>query len=155
MIQENTYTGLDPLRSEHKDGLEFALHIRQGLGNGTDPYVMRDYILWYWKNHIRAHFYQEEQVLLPYINGHYFAEQLKKEHDDLKDLVLAIDKDPDRALFSILASFIEKHIQFEEQHFYKYLESCLTDKQVGAIEEKLQTHPVASGEWRNLFWVKG
>ena len=72
---------LQPLSREHHDGLLFVWKIKQGLENRTSSEKLKDYTGWYWRNHIKPHFFQEEKVLLPFIpEGHPMAVQLKKEH---------------------------------------------------------------------------
>ena len=118
---------LAPLSREHHDGLLFAWKLRQGLANGTEIRVLRNYCNWYSKNHIRQHFEQEENVLLQYIPGtDTMAKQLKEEHNNIRELMLSIDQQPDPGTISMLADFITRHIRFEERVLFNRLEQTLT-----------------------------
>lgn len=70
---------LIPLSREHHDGLLFVWKLRQGLKNNTTVGVLRNFCNWYWTQHIKPHFHQEEKILLQYIaRDHKMAVQLKK-----------------------------------------------------------------------------
>lgn len=141
-------------RNENEDILLFAKYIRHGLSHGTDLQTLWDYCLWYWRNQIRPTFFSEEQVVLPYVGKHFFASQLMKEHDDIRDLVLILDKNPESSLFSILATFVEFHVQFKKSHFSKFLESISYDQAIGEHEKGMQNTPVSADEWKSAFWKK-
>ncbi|MBK8607575.1 MAG: hypothetical protein IPN82_12440 [Chitinophagaceae bacterium] len=48
------------------------------MENKTSLEQLRNYTMWYWRNHIKQHFYQEEKILIPYMpKGHAMAVQLK------------------------------------------------------------------------------
>lgn len=147
---------LQPLSREHHDGLLFVWKLRQGTSNHTDTDRLQDYTSWYWKNHIKAHFFQEEKVLLPYMpESHPFVLQLKKDHGYIREMMLTIDQDADKFDFIRLADLIERHIRFEERELFAYLEEHLEANQLAAIHEQLGKHPVACHtEWKDEFWVK-
>lgn len=145
---------LAALSREHHDGLLFCWKIRQGLGNGTDCVMLRDYIRWYWRHYMKPHFLQEEKILLPCIADHTLASQLQKEHDDIKELILALDNEPDNNLFSILALFVGNHIRFEERYVFGYLENTLPEEQLNVIAEKLAATTHSEKDWDHPFWNK-
>jgi hemerythrin-like domain-containing protein len=146
---------LAPLSREHHEALLFIWKIRQGLKNGASIDKLRAYSLWYWKEHIKAHFFQEEKILLPYMPaGHPMAEQLKKEHEQIRELVLTLDKEADEQTLTILCDLVEKHIRFEERQLFVYLETILTQEQLDTIHKELEEHPVSCNTWEDVFWVK-
>lgn len=101
---------------------------------------------------MKAHFFQKEKVLLPYITDQTLALQLQKEHDDIKELIVVLDNDPDSNLFSILVSFIRNHIRFEERYVFGYLENILSEDQLNTIAEKLTVTSRSGKEWAYPFW---
>ena len=149
-------TQLAPLSREHHDGLLFVWKIRQGLANATSIDQLRQYTLWYWQHHVKPHFFQEEKILLPYLPaGHTMAVQLKKEHDEIRELVLTLDQDADKQTFFILSDLVSQHIRFEERKFFGYLEETLSTEQLDLIYKELEDHPVScEEEWKDEFWVK-
>src|SRR5689334_19928221 len=110
---------LQPLSREHHDGLLFVWKIRQGLKNGTSTEKLVRFAGWYWKNHIRPHFFQEEKIILPLVPSSPLIERMKTEHDYIRELVIDIDKDPLREDLVRLADLIERHIRFEERELFQ------------------------------------
>jgi len=53
---------LAPLSREHHDGLLFAWKIKQGLANKTSIATLCSYTRWFWTNHMKPHFKDEEKV---------------------------------------------------------------------------------------------
>lgn len=147
---------LAPLSREHHDGLLFAWKIKQGLENKTSPETLRKYALWYWRNHIKQHFYQEEKILIPYMpEGHPMAVQLKEEHDHIRELILGLDVEADKQTLMILCDLINKHIRFEERELFIYLEELLTKEQLDEVFAAIEKHPVTpETEWTEEFWVR-
>lgn len=147
---------LAPLSREHHDGLLFAWKIKQGLENRTSVELLRKFSMWYWRNHIKPHFYQEEKILIPYMpEGHEMAIQLKEEHDHIRELILEIDKQPDIQSLKILCDLLNKHIRFEERELFKYLEELLSKEQLDIVFNELEKHPVScETEWTEEFWVR-
>ncbi len=147
---------MQPLSREHHDGLLFVWKLRQGLSHHVDTGRLRDFTAWYWKNHIKAHFFQEEKVLLPFMPAaHPLVLQLKKDHAYIRELVLTIDKDPANYDFVSLANHLEQHIRFEERELFHYLEENLSQEQLTGIYEELEKHPVScTTEWKDEFWIR-
>jgi hemerythrin-like domain-containing protein len=146
---------LQPLSREHHDGLLFVWKLKQGLENKTSSERLKDYTGWYWRHHIKPHFFQEEKILIPLMKAdHPMAVQLKREHEYIRELILTIDNEPDKHDFIRLANLLESHIRFEERELFQYLEQNLSTEQLIDIFEKLEVHPVScTEEWKDEFWV--
>ena len=148
---------LAPLSREHHDGLLFVWKIRQGLQNKIEYDRLRAYTHWFWLNHIKQHFFQEERILLPYMpHEHPLAEQLKIEHAHIRELIIEIDKNSDRQNLTILCDLLDKHIRFEERELFNYLQDALTSSQLDTIFEQLEKHPVSCNDpdnWKDEFWT--
>ena len=147
---------LAPLSREHHDGLLFAWKIRQGIENNTSLDIMRKYALWFWKNHIKPHFFQEEKILIPYMPaGHPMAIKLLEDHDHIRELILGLDDEADKRTLAILSDLLNAHIRFEERELFVYLEQMLTPEQLDMVFTQLEKHPVhCEQEWKDEFWVK-
>jgi hemerythrin-like domain-containing protein len=150
--KNNRCIQLLPLSREHAEGAIFISRIRQGISK-TATERLRDYVRWYWKNHIRPHFFQEEKILLPYIPPqHSWAIKLKEDHAYIRDLVLSLDQHADKHSFSALCDLIDEHVRFEERDLFTYMENNLIEEELDAISQKLASHPVDTGEWVDRFW---
>lgn len=140
------------LSNEHRDGLLFVSRIRKNIEK-VAAFRLRNYVCWYWKNHIRPHFFLEETLLLPYLMAsHPLAKQLEDEHMTIRGLVLSLDKAPDPQTFKALCDVIEAHIRFEEEEFYTYLELHLGEDHLNNIYQKMASHLLQIKEWEDEFW---
>ncbi|HEX6845465.1 MAG TPA: hypothetical protein VF144_00740, partial [Chitinophagaceae bacterium] len=82
---------LAPLSREHHDGLLFVWKIRQGLANGTPVETLGDYTKWFWTNHIKPHFKDEEKVLVKFLPvDNALVKQMFKEHAEIRDLIISL-----------------------------------------------------------------
>ena len=147
---------LAPLSREHHDGLLFAWKIRQGIANHTPLEDLRGYTMWFWRHHVKPHFFQEEKILLPHIpEDHPLRHRLIEEHEHIRELILGLDDEADKRTLHILCDLLDKHIRFEERELFVYLEKNLEPGKLNEIFELLEKHPVhCESEWKNEFWVK-
>ena len=147
---------LQSLSKEHHDGLLFVWKIKQGLNNHISMERLRRYTSWYWRQHMTPHFYQEEKILLPLIpQAYHLGVRLKNEHEEMLDLLVAVDRESDSHDLIALINLVEKHIRWEERGFYQYLEQNLSLNELEEVRDKLEKHPITcSEEWPDDFWVK-
>lgn len=143
---------LQPLSHEHVCGAAFIGRVRNGIDKIADE-RLRNYVLWYWKNHIRPHFFQEEKILLPYMDaGNTLSVKLKEDHTCIRQLVLSLDQHADRQSFIMLCDLIDEHVRFEEKELFTWLEAHLEEDILNAINRQLLAHPVETSEWNDCFW---
>lgn len=145
---------LQPLSREHHDGLLFAWKIKRGNELRAPVDTMRRFTLWYWKGHIRPHFFQEEQILMPYLpDDHPLKVRLREEHNQIRELILGLDAEADRRQLTLLADLLNQHIRFEERELFGVLEQTLTAEQLDQVRTQLDAHPLACEEWPEPFWL--
>ena len=146
---------LAPLSREHHDGLLFAWKIKQGLANGTPIETLCSYTRWFWLNHIKPHFKDEEKVLVKFLpEDNALVRQMFKEHEQIRDLLLSLDKEPDPASFRELAELISDHIRFEERQLFAYAEENLSPEQLDEIYKDLPHDSHCETQWEEEFWVR-
>ena len=146
---------LAPLSREHHDGLLFAWKIKQGLANGTSIETLCKYTLWFWSNHIKTHFKDEEKVLVKFLPAdNPLVLQMFKEHAQIRDLIISLDKEPDSSSLQLLAEFVNNHIRFEERELFAYAEKTLTQEQLDEIYKELPHDLLCDTEWKDEFWVR-
>jgi len=148
---------LAPLSREHHDGLLFAWKIKQGIDNHAPVETMRKYALWYWQQHIKPHFYQEEKILLPHLPAdNPMRNRLKEEHDHIRELIIGLDDESgaDKRHLTILSDLLNKHIRFEERELFPFMEELLTPEQLDQVFKELEEHPLSCEEWKDEFWIK-
>ncbi|MGH2553632.1 MAG: hemerythrin domain-containing protein [Chitinophagaceae bacterium] len=147
---------LAPLSREHHDGLLFAWKIKQGIDHKAPLDVMRKFSLWYWRHHIKPHFFQEEKILLPYLPADDpMALKLMEDHDHIRELILGLDDETDYRTLIILSDLLQAHIRFEERELFVHLEKILSPEQLTNIFTLLEKHPVhCEQEWKEEFWLR-
>jgi hemerythrin-like domain-containing protein len=146
---------LAPLSREHHDGLLFAWKIKQGLANSTSLETLCSYTRWFWSNHIKPHFNDEEKVLVKFLPAENpLVRQMFEEHAQIRDLVLSLDKEPNKNSLQLLAEVINNHIRFEERKLFAYAEETLTPEQLAEIFKDLPVEHQCDIEWKDEFWVK-
>lgn len=146
---------LTPLSHEHHDGLLFAWKIKQGIENNTPIEILCNYTRWFWANHIKPHFRDEEKVLIQFLPAaHPMVMQMINEHLTIRDLVISLDQQPDTGTLKILSEFLNKHIRFEERKLFPFVETTLTSEQLNSIHQQLAKEPLCDTEWKDEFWVK-
>jgi len=146
---------LAPLSREHHDGLLFAWKIKQGLANETAIETLCNYTRWFWSNHIKPHFKEEEKVLVKFLpEDNALVRQMFREHAQIRDLIISLDKEPDSSSLQLLAEFINNHIRFEERELFAYAEKTLTQEQLNEIFKELPNELQCETEWKDEFWVR-
>jgi len=146
---------LAPLSREHHDGLLFAWKIKQGLANDTPVETLCNYTRWFWSNHIKPHFKDEEKVLVKFLPAdNLLVQQMIREHAQIRDLVISLDKEPDSNSLKLLSEFINNHIRFEERELFPYAEKTLTPEQLNEVYNDLPNDLSCDTEWKDEFWVR-
>ena len=146
---------LAPLSREHHEGLLLVWKIQQGLRFNVDPERIRQYILWYWQNHIKPHFYQEEKIIQPYIPmENELVQRMIKEHELIREFILGLDQGTNKTIFTSLADLLNDHIRLEERQLFAFLDQILSKDQLDVIFTELEEHPVCNDDWTDEFWVK-
>jgi hemerythrin-like domain-containing protein len=146
---------LAPLSREHHDGLLFSWKIKQGLANETSLETVCNYTRWFWTNHIKPHFEEEEKVLVKFLpEDNPLVQQMLQEHARIRDLIISLDKEPNSNSLHVLANFINKHIRFEERKLFAYAEEVLTPEQLYEISKDLPDALQCNTEWKDEFWIR-
>lgn len=146
---------LSPLSREHHDGLQFVWKIREGLKNNIAPARLKDFSVFYWQQHIKPHFYQEEQVLAKYIPAdNPLLQQMSEEHALIREQILAIGNDTSAINFASFADTLYKHIRFEERQLFQWAEENLSKEQLEKIYIELENHPLSCADWADEFWLR-
>lgn len=146
---------LASLSREHYHGLLFAWKIKQGLANETSVETICNYTRWFWANHIKSHFEEEEKVLVRFLpKDNPLVQQMFQEHARIRDLIISLDKEPNSNSLQLFADFINKNIRFEERELFAYAEKVLTPEQLHEISKDLPDAPQCTTEWKDEFWIR-
>ena len=144
------------LSREHHTGLLFCWKIRQGLKKQADTSRMQKYVAYFWQNHLRQHFQEEEKHLFEKVNDEYCWKAMQQ-HRDIRALIHQITSSHlSEALLNQLADTVDAHIRYEERELFPHLERELDEQElirIGAALEQAHAHPVKD-DFADEFWVK-
>jgi hypothetical protein len=146
---------LSPLSREHHDGLQFVWKIREGLKLNVAPARLKSFTVFYWQQHIKPHFFHEEQVLAKHIPAdNPLLRQMNEEHALIREHILSLSNDTSAANFEGFADILYKHIRFEERQLFQWAEQNLNKEQLADIYKELEDHPLTCAHWDDEFWLR-
>ncbi|MFT3903482.1 MAG: hemerythrin domain-containing protein [Niabella sp.] len=143
-----------PLSRDHHDGLLFCWKIRQGIKLDVELTRIQAYARYFWEQHLRQHFYEEENILFKYQDDE-FTQRAMKEHTEIKELIETItNANIEKRSLQHLADLVDKHIRYEERELFPHLESTLTAEQLTEVGAQLQLlHAVGHhDDFTDTFW---
>lgn len=146
---------LVPLSREHHGALLLGWKIKKGLHNGTDENRIKQYINWFWENHLHPH-QQEEERLLFLDKNDELVQQAIQEHRDIETLILNMEKTNSGNYLLDIAKAVESHIRFEERILFPHLEQILDKERLEQIGNELhndESHN-AKENYEDPFWEK-
>jgi hemerythrin-like domain-containing protein len=145
-----------PLSRDHHSGLLFCWKIRQGLAFGTDTNRIKNYILYFWEQHLLKHFKEEEEILF-ILKDNKLIQKAIDDHQRIEALIHTVrQENADSNTCQSLASMVNDHIRYEERELFPYLEEALSQDQLMAIGEELQRLHLteATDNYEDHFWIK-
>ncbi|MBS1586674.1 MAG: hemerythrin domain-containing protein [Bacteroidetes bacterium] len=144
------------LSREHHFGLLFCWKIRQALKKQVAPERIQPYVKYFWDNHLKPHFKEEETWLFAALQD-TLVDQAIAEHKHIEQLANELlAKEPvQTADLSTLATAVDDHIRFEERKLFPHLEKELSQDQLLVLGQKLQElHPTREkDDYPDEFWV--
>ncbi|HDR05709.1 MAG TPA: hemerythrin domain-containing protein [Candidatus Marinimicrobia bacterium] len=148
---------LEILSWEHHDGLVIALRLEKGLENGTELWLLKDYLLDKWNHALKDHFQSEERYLIQ--PAQYYEpdsapiQKMMQQHEVITKLVETILDKANKANIEKFIAALRQHIQFEEKELFPYLESLLEPELKDKIAQCLSIHYVKGDKgWDPEFW---
>ena len=141
-----------PLSHDHHFGLLCCWKIRQGLKKEVELSRIQKYVDYFWNNHLKEHFKEEDDILFPYLEDE-FSTRVAKEHQDLGSLYNGISDNPSVQNFEAFANLLDDHIRFEERQWFPHLEENLNENQLLEIGKKLEeVHSEEQDNFEDEFW---
>jgi len=143
------------LSHDHHLGLLFCWKIKEGIKKGVDFLRIRSYINFFWENHLKAHFREEEALLFNRLTD-TFTRQAKQEHAMLIERInrmnyYEMENDQDLLAF---AELMIKHIRFEERVLFPHLEKELPVSALEGVGAYLQQQHLTPfiDDYQDKFW---
>lgn len=128
------HESLKPFSREHHQGLLLGWKIRKGLKSGVAIERIKKYNDWFFENHLKPHFDDEEKYMFPILgedhdmikkalSDHRRLSRLFSEENDLEKTVNQIEEELDR------------HIRFEERELFQVIQEQATPEELQKIDE--------------------
>ena len=154
-IHNNSY--IAKLSQDHHLEVQFCDRIEEGINLDVSSDRMRAYVAYFWKQHLRKHFIEEEQLLFKNIDDG-FCTKGKADHISIIAEVQYIisGKSIGQHNFVHLVSAIHQHINFEERVLFPHLELLLPQEKLQEIQERLAQSHLDSfkDDFDDEFWVQ-
>jgi hemerythrin-like domain-containing protein len=145
------------LSKDHHSGLLFCWKVKEGIKRSVALPRITNYINFFWENHLRKHFAEEETLLFDVINDE-LTQQAKNEHGVLSHKINDIVRSASSHAndYAALTELLTQHIRFEERVLFPHLEAKLSpDILVKAGEYLDQHHQVPfNDDFQDQFWTK-
>jgi hypothetical protein len=141
------------LFQEHHHGLVLCQNINQGLRKNIEPERIKNYCIWFFKQHIEVHFKIEEQYMFPLLGeNHMLVKKALREHRKIKRLIE--DHTDIIKSINLLEELIEAHIRFEEKNVFNEVQKKATPEIKNTILNDVRFHASKNiSEWPDLFWL--
>lgn len=146
------HEAIQPLSREHHHGLLLCFRIRVGLQRKIDIVRIKQYVDWFWTNHLIEHFDIEEKYVFPILDED--DEMFIRAHEDHRQLEQLITQDNvDGPTLDNIASVLEAHIRFEERIMFNKIQDVATPEQLNDI---LAHHDqqIVCDDWKDPFWKR-
>lgn len=152
----NRNSNIVALSKDHHFGLLFCWKITEGIKLNIALERIKEYVAFFWSQHLASHFNEEEELLFNAIND-TFCDKAKEDHQIIKKEIEKITNNGEigKHDYLHLAQLINQHIRFEERVLFPNLELLLSEQELIAIGHRLaQYHTVFKDDYGDEFWVK-
>lgn len=140
---------LQPLSREHHDGLLLCWKIKQGIEMNIEPERIKQYLNWFWQEHLLQHFYIEEKYIFPLLEpDDELVIRAIEEHRFLKELFESQEKS--KSFFSTLEQTLNEHIRFEERILFNKIQEVKTTEQLLSL--LIPSNILNRSVWDDEFW---
>lgn len=128
------HESLQPFSREHHQSLLLGWKIRKGLKSGVAVERMKKYNDWFFENHVKPHFEDEEKYIFPILgDDHEFIKKALSEHRRLTRLFTE-ENDLEKTLHHIEEE-LDRHIRFEERELFQLIQEKATPSELKMIDE--------------------
>ncbi|WP_017257641.1 hypothetical protein [Pedobacter arcticus] len=152
-IKSNSY--IARLSQDHHLEHSFCKRIEKGIELDVSLDRIRNYVSFFWEQHLRKHFLEEEQLLFKSIDD-VFCTKGKEDHISIISEIEKIvsGNNVGKHNYLHLVSSIYQHINFEERVLFPHLELLLPEEELKNIQERLSQSHLDSFEddFSDEFW---
>lgn len=152
------HPALVPLSRDHHFGLLLCWKIRTGISKQVDLKRIVDYVVYFYNDHLKQHFFEEEKYIFVWLNEND-EKRIKAEnqHKQIADLVDRLTGEPDSQLNTLrqIESVVDMHIRFEERDLFPYVQQQLNEADLEKLRIQIEEiHQNEEDKWDDPFWEK-
>ncbi|MBS1639847.1 MAG: hemerythrin domain-containing protein [Bacteroidetes bacterium] len=142
---------LQPFSREHHHALLLCWKIKEGFKHNIAAGRIKQYSNWFWHNHLKQHFAEEEKYLFSILPANNpLIIQALAEHNKIKKY-FEDDKNIEPSLKSIEAE-LDAHIRFEERILFNAIQEAATTQQLNLLAQLNKDS--FTDNWEDKFWEK-
>lgn len=145
-----------PLSKDHHTTLLFCWKITQGVNHGSDTEVMKNYVRYFWKDHMQPHFREEEEILFAPLVDEMVLKAIAEHHQikEQVDKVLHSEGEATATTLTALSTLVDAHVRYEERQLFPHLEQSLSAEQLSGIGRALEAKTHLPDIFKEEFWKK-
>jgi hemerythrin-like domain-containing protein len=144
------------LSKDHHAGLLFCWKVKEGLKKDIELYRIKKYVNYFWNQHLKQHFQEEEALLFNRIDDS-LSRQGIAEHQMLVNRINQLNhhENEKKDEYAAFTELLTSHIRFEERVLFPHLEANLSDSALRNIGEYLvKQHPAPfKDNYPDEFWT--
>lgn len=150
------HPAIQPLSRQHHTLLLAVLLLKKGLAKNAPLPDMISFLNRVWMEVLESHTIQEESILIPLFD----VAELKAENQSVlnehKELELLYQKcnsaGATKHELQLFVELLEKHIRFEERHYFPKLESLADAETLDKLSSGLTEIPTSCLQFTPAFW---
>lgn len=151
------HPALVELSRDHHGGLLLCWKIRMGFKKEVKPGRIKDYVLYFFNEHLQNHFKWEEEIVFCHLpEDNSLRKKAESQHRQLRERMNALDEKPE-SIASTLGAVekeLEEHIRFEERELFAHMQEQLTEASLKKIQDALEVaHESFEDQWDDPFWT--
>lgn len=128
------HKSIQPFSREHHQGLLLCWKIRKGIQNGVAHKKIKKYNDWFFENHLKPHFDDEEKYMFPILGeDHDMIKKALSEHRRLTRLFG--EKNDLEKTINHIEEELDRHIRFEERELFMLIQEKATPSELQKIDE--------------------
>lgn len=152
------HPALVPLSQDHHFGLLLCWKIRTGLERSVEPERIARYVVYFFNEHLSAHFQEEEAYVFSLLHPEdEMRQEAIRQHVRLNKLKEKLQDDAEDLLTTLrqIEQELTAHIRFEERELFAYMQQSLSEEQLSRLQEKIENiHHRVEDHWSDPFWNK-
>jgi hemerythrin-like domain-containing protein len=142
------------LSRDHHSGLQFGWKIKEGLRKGVPLAKILDYVNFFWEQHLKEHFKEEETLLFDQVDDE-LTRQAKSEHKIIGERIDHLNQyGNEKEEYLAFADYLTQHIRFEERTLFPHLEAALSEATLKQAGDYLSAQAPFVDNYPDEFWSK-